>query len=79
VIAISCQHEHSKKFGKTSSGAPRMRCTLCGKTWTESTDKLNGMRIGIDRAVKIVELLVEGMAVRAVSRVTDTHIQPSSI
>ena len=52
MIAISCQHTHSKKFGKTSSGAPRMRCTLCGKTWTESTDKLGGMRIGMDRAVK---------------------------
>ena len=33
------------------------------------------MRIGIDRAAKIIELLCEGMSVRAVARVTDTHMQ----
>jgi IS1 family transposase len=31
------------------------------------------MRIGLDRAEQIVTLLLEGMSVRAVSRVTDTH------
>lgn len=74
VIAIVCQHERSKKFGKTTSGAPRMRCKDCGKTWTESTAMLDGMRIGLDRAVQVVTLLCEGMAVRAVARVTDVSV-----
>ena len=75
VIVAACQHTNRKKFGKTSSGAPRMRCKDCGKTWTESTALFDGMRIGIDRAAKIIELLCEGMSVRAVSRITDTHLQ----
>lgn len=52
-----------------------MRCKDCGKTWTESTAMFDGMRIGLDRAAQIIELLCEGMAVRAVARVTDTHVQ----
>jgi IS1 family transposase/transposase-like protein len=75
VIAIVCQHENRKKFGKTSSGAPRMRCKDCGKTWTESTATLDGMKIGVDRAAQIIEMLCEGMSLRAVSRLTDTHLQ----
>lgn len=74
MIAIVCQHANYKKFGKTSSGAARLRCKDCGKTWTESTDTLGGMRIGVDRAAKIIELLCEGMSVRATARVTDTHV-----
>lgn len=75
MIAIVCQHENAKKFGKTSSGSQRFRCKECGKAWTESTGLFDGMRIGLDRAAEIINLLCEGMSVRAVSRITDTHIQ----
>jgi IS1 family transposase/transposase-like protein len=75
VIVANCQHPNRKKFGKTSSGAPRMRCKDCGKTWTESTAVLDGMRIGLDRAAQIVQMLCEGVSVRAISRLTDTHIR----
>ena len=33
---------------------------------------MSGMRIGMDRAAKIVELLCEGMSVMATARITDT-------
>jgi transposase-like protein/IS1 family transposase len=72
VIVATCQHQDRKKFGKTKSGAPRFRCKLCGKTWTQSTELFAGMRIGLDRAAQIVELLCEGMSVRAAARITDT-------
>ncbi|HMP05590.1 MAG TPA: hypothetical protein PJ982_04500, partial [Lacipirellulaceae bacterium] len=75
MIAIACQHEKKHVHGKTKSGATRYKCATCGKTFTESTGGLDGMRIGLDRAAKIIELLCEGISVRAVSRVTDTHIQ----
>ena len=75
VIAIVCQHENRRTNGKTASGSQRFRCKECGKSWTESTDVLGGMRIGLDRAAKIIELLCEGMSVRAVARVTDTHLR----
>jgi transposase-like protein len=64
VIAIVCQHENRRTNGKTAAGAQRWRCKDCGKTWTESTEALGGMRIGLDRAAQIVEMLCEGMSIR---------------
>jgi IS1 family transposase len=60
------------KWGKTKAGTVRFRCKDCGKMLTESTEVLGGMRIGLDRAAKIIELLCEGMSVMATSRVTNT-------
>lgn len=75
VIAIVCQHENRKVHGKTTSGATRYKCKDCGKTFTESTELFDGMRIGLDRAAQIIELICEGMSLRSVSRVTDTDVQ----
>ena len=72
MIAIVCQHENRRTNGTTKAGAQRFRCRDCGKTWTEETGLLGGLRIGMDRACQIVELLCEGMSVRAVERITDT-------
>lgn len=72
MIAIACKHENRKKSGKTESGAQRYKCKDCGKRFTESTELLGGMRIGMDRAAKILELLCEGMSVSATARFTDT-------
>lgn len=72
VIAIVCQHENRRTNGKTASGAQRFRCKDCGKTWTESTEVLGGLRIGVDRAAQIVEMLCEGMSIRSIERITDT-------
>jgi transposase-like protein/IS1 family transposase len=72
VIAVVCQHENRKVHGKTKSGATRFKCKDCGKTFTASTELFAGMRIGLDRAAEIINLLCEGMAVRAVARITDT-------
>jgi transposase-like protein/IS1 family transposase len=75
VIAIVCQHENRKVHGKHPSGAIRYKCKDCGKTFTEKTQLLGGMRIGLDRAAQIVELACEGMPLRAIARVTDTHLK----
>jgi IS1 family transposase/transposase-like protein len=75
VIAIVCQHEHTKKNGVTKSGAVRLRCKDCGKSWTESTAALGGMRIGMDRAERIIGMLCEGMSVRATCRLTGTDME----
>jgi transposase-like protein/IS1 family transposase len=72
VIVSVCQHSHYKKVGVTKAGTQRYRCKLCGKSWTQSTELFGGMRIGLDRAAEIINLLCEGMAVRAVARITDT-------
>jgi transposase-like protein len=72
VIAIVCQHENRRTNGVTKSGAARFRCKDCGKSWTEATAILGGLRMGVDRAVQIIELLCEGMSVRAAERITGT-------
>jgi IS1 family transposase len=60
------------KWGKTKAGTPRLRCKDCGKMLTESTEMFGGMRIGLDRAAMIIELLCEGTSVMAASRITKT-------
>src|ERR1700733_3496145 len=70
MVISSCSHQAYRSNGKTKSGAIRYRCTLCGKSWTEFTQAFDGMRVGMDLAVKIITLLCEGMPVRGVSRVT---------
>ena len=45
---------------------------LCGKSWTEETNQLDGMRIGLDKAARIVEMLCEGTSVSATARMMKT-------
>ena len=74
MIALNneCKHENHRKHGRTPDGKQRYRCRDCGTTFTRETQLLDGMRIGPERAAKIIELLCEGMSVKATARVTDT-------
>jgi transposase-like protein len=69
VIVASCKHPRVQKNGKHPSGKARFRCPDCGKSWTEETHALDGMRIGLDKAAQIIELLCEGMSVLGTARV----------
>ena len=63
-----------KRFGKHRNGLQRFRCRQCKKTFTEDHRKpLDEMRLAPDRAVTALQLLLEGMSVRSVERVTDIH------
>jgi transposase-like protein/IS1 family transposase len=69
MILAACKHEHTKKFGKNRMGNPRMRCTLCGKTWTIARpSSLGNMRIDLSQAESIIKHLCEGTSVRATAR-----------
>jgi transposase-like protein/IS1 family transposase len=70
VILACCEHKNRRTNGTTKSGATRYRCKDCGKSWTESTNSLGGLRIGLDRATQVIELLCEGNSIRATSRIT---------
>jgi IS1 family transposase/transposase-like protein len=74
VIVANCQHEKVQKNGRTPKGAIRYRCTQCGKSWTEETTALGGMRIGLDQAAKVVQMLCEGVSVSATVRLTGTSM-----
>jgi len=74
MIVSTCQHERKRKNGTTESGAIRYRCRDCGKSWTESTGLLDGMRISLGQAAKIIEMLCEGISVRATARLSGTSV-----
>jgi transposase-like protein/IS1 family transposase len=63
-----------KRFGKHRNGLQRFRCNQCRKTFTEDHETpLDTMRLPLDKAESILRLLVEGMSVRSVERVTGVH------
>ncbi len=62
------------RFGKHRNGLQRFRCSQCRKTFTEAhTRPLAEMRLPIEKAASILQLLVEGMSVRSIERVTQVH------
>jgi transposase-like protein/IS1 family transposase len=63
-----------KRFGKHRNGLQRFRCNQCRKTYTEDHERpLDDMRLPLDRAVGVLQLLLEGMSIRSVERVTGIH------
>lgn len=74
MIAISCQHEQTKPHGKDSKGQPRRRCVLCGKTFVQKPETAYGnLRITDREAATALGMLLEGMAIRSVERLTGLH------
>ena len=70
-----CRHPRRKKCGCTKAGTQRYKCLDCGKKFTESTSRFDGMRIGAEKAAQIISMLCEGMSVRATCRLTDTNME----
>jgi IS1 family transposase/transposase-like protein len=74
VIVISCQHESTNRHGKDRKGNQRFRCLLCGATFAAETAKpLGEMRISMKQATTALGMLLEGMSIRAVARLTSLH------
>jgi len=64
-------HEASREG---SQGNQRIRCTLCGKYMVESGPKpLGDMRISMKDACLALGMLLEGMSIRSVERLTGLH------
>ena len=62
------------RFGKHRNGLQRYRCSQCRKTFTEDhTRPLAEMRLPMEKAESILKLLVEGMSLRSIERVTGVH------
>jgi len=72
MTCVRCKHDGVNRFGKGRKGAQRYRCRDCRATFSEPCPKpLGNHYTPLDRAAKIIELLNEGMSVRAVSRIMD--------
>lgn len=69
----NCQSECGK-FGKDRKGHQRYRCCQCSKTFTESHNgHFFGMYTPAERATAIIGMLVEGVSVRSIERLTGVH------
>jgi len=69
----NCQIQ-CRRFGKHRNGLQRFRCNQCHKTYTEDHQRpLDEMRLPFDKACSILQLLLEGMSVRSVERITGVH------
>jgi transposase-like protein/IS1 family transposase len=61
----------AKKHGRDRKGLQRYKCSPCNRTFTEYQDKpLDGMYLPLDKAVQIISMLLEGMSVRSIERLT---------
>ncbi|HTQ41004.1 MAG TPA: IS1 family transposase [Pirellulales bacterium] len=71
MVISTCSHEKAHKHGKAASGAIRYKCALCGKSFVkESSKPIGNMRIDADKAALALSMLLEGMSVRSVQRLT---------
>lgn len=67
-----------KKFGKFGpQRIQRYRCKKCKRTFSEEHEKPKGplgdMRISLEKAETILKLMLEGMSVRSIQRITGAH------
>jgi transposase-like protein/IS1 family transposase len=67
-----------KKFGKFGpQRIQRYRCNTCKKTFSEDHEKVEGplgiMRISLEKAEMCLRLLLEGMSIRSIQRITGLH------
>ena len=63
-----------ERYGRDCYGHQRYRCRQCSKTFQEPREKpLDGMYTPLDKAEMILRMLVEGMSIRSIERLTDIH------
>jgi transposase-like protein/IS1 family transposase len=73
VTCHNCQTS-CNRFGKHRNGLQRFRCSQCRKTFTEDhAQPLGDMRLPTEKSIAILKLLVEGMSIRSIERVTQVH------
>ena len=72
MTCLKCQHGTAVKAGTTNADSQRFRCRDCGAKFTQPKPEgpLGRHTTTLDNAERILTLLVEGMSVRAISRVT---------
>jgi transposase-like protein/IS1 family transposase len=70
MITITCTHEKRHKHGKNKCGNQRFKCATCGATFVEASGPLGDMRVSMKQATMALSLMLEGMSVRSVQRLT---------
>jgi transposase-like protein/IS1 family transposase len=75
VTCVKCQHQTCKKFGYFGKRRiQRWRCQSCKATFSQPVERLESHYTDLDTAARVLELMMEGTSVRAISRITGLHI-----
>ena len=73
MVVIVCQHEETQKHGKDRKGNQRYKCKACGATFSQAMPKpLGNLRISMRQATTALGMMLEGMSLRAIHRLTGT-------
>jgi len=67
-----CNSDKTKKNGKDRHGVQRYICLACRTTFDEK-ERLEGKNLSIDKALMVVQLLIEGNSIRSAERITGVH------
>ena len=73
MIALECTHSQKTKHGKNRNGSQRWKCKDCKATFSDQhvpIGPLGDMQADPDKVFLALNLLCEGMAVAAASRIT---------
>jgi IS1 family transposase/transposase-like protein len=74
MTCTKCQHQTCKRFGYFGKRRiQRWRCNSCKSTFSEAVPRLGTHYTDPETAAKVLSLMLEGMSVRAISRVTGLH------
>ena len=71
IKLAECTHENFKKSGKNRNGSQRYKCKDCGKRFSDEhveDGPLGSMRVDVDKAMLVINALLEGMSIRACER-----------
>lgn len=61
----------ANRFGKDRHGLQRFRCPRCKRTFLEPHERpLGEMRLPLDKAISVVQHLIEGCSIRTTERIT---------
>src|ERR1035438_3143722 len=70
-----CHHDTARKFGAYGKRhIQRYRCSDCKATFSEVAPKIGTHYTSPETASKALAMMLEGMSVRAISRLTGLHI-----
>lgn len=73
MLCPQCQSS-TRRFGQNRNGSQRYRCDACRRTFTDARTQPTDRRLlARDKALLCLRMLLEGMSVRSVERLTSVH------
>ena len=74
MTCIRCKHDTAKRFGHYGKRRiQRYRCSDCRATFGDPHPNLGTHYTDPDAAAKALSMMLEGMSIRAISRITGLH------